>query len=216
MIEIFTKILVLYLFVGIVASGADLVNGYATGFENIFFLFSNENGKLILLYTICNIAISLATIVLFLKRCDQHISMICYELKNNNRYKLLCAQKYDLYKCVIALISAKFIIDSSCMLGLHSFSVNTFIYSTLSYIFTSVLWLDTLYTLRLFKVSSNVTLFVVIVGVFVSILVQRSSTLTFFAYCKSINEIYDCLSKVILIIILNLLEMYKIKNADLY
>lgn len=216
MIEIFTKILVLYLFVGIVASGTDLVNGYATGFEHIFFPISSENGKLILLYMICNIAISLATIILFLKRCDQHISMICYELKNNNRHKLLYSQKYDLYKCMIALISAKFIIDLLCMIGLHSFSMYTFIYSTVSYIFTSALWLETLYALRLFKVSSNVTFFVVILSVFLSILMQGSSTLTFFAYCKSINEIYDCLFKGILIIILHILEIYKIKSVDLY
>lgn len=216
MIEIFTKMLVLYLFVSIVASGTDLANGYLTGFEHIFLPISNENGKFILLYMICNIAISLVTIILFLKRCDQHISMICYELKKNNRYKLLYSQKYDLYKCMLALVSAKFIIDLLGMIGLHSFSINTFIYSTVSYILTSILWLDALYTLRLFKVSSSVTFFVVTLGVFLSILIQRSSTLTFFAYCKSINEIYDYLFKWTLIILLHVLEIYKIKSADLY
>lgn len=215
MIEIFEEMFILYLFVGIIASGTDLINGYATGFKNIFFPISNETGKLILLYMLCNIFISIVTIILFLKRCDQHISMICYELKNNDRNKLLFYQKYDLYKCELVLICAKLIIDLLSMIGTNSFSINTFMQSTISYILTSILWLETLYILRLFKVSSNTTLFIVILCVFLSLL-MKGTTLTFFAYYRSINVVYDYLFKVILIILIHLFEVYIIKKFDLY
>lgn len=216
MITLFIKMLVLYFFAGIVASGTDLVNGHITGFEFIFCPISSENGKIIWMYMICNIFVSLVAVLLLLKRCDQHVSMTCYELKKNNRYKLLYAQKCDLYKCTTALVSAKFTMDLLYMAAFHSFSMKTLICLTVSYALTSILWLDALYTIRLFKVSSGAAFFVVTSGVFLSILIQKSTTLTFFAYCKSINEMNDYLLKGALIVLLNVLEIVKIRTVDLY
>lgn len=212
--EIFKKMSVLYFFMGIIASGADLLSGNATGFWHIFSIVSNENGKFVLLYMICNITISLGFIILLLKRCDQHMSMICYEFKNNNRYKLLYVQKRDLYQCMAVFVAAKFIIDGIAMVGLHAFSGKTFILSTVSYILTGILCLDTLYTLRLCKVSSNHTLFIVLVCIFLSLFVQKYLGFTFFAYCLSKNAVYDYLVKGIGIILLQVLELYKIKRVD--
>lgn len=216
MLEMFGYMLVLYLFVGVFASGVDITYGQVTGLEYIFYPFSNETGKFALMSMICNITISLVTIVLFLKRCDQHISMMCYEYKNNNRYKLLYSQKRDLYKCVIAIVGAKIIVDFISMIGVQVFSIETFVHLTLSYTLTSILWIDALYVIRLYKINSNVAFFVMMVGVLISILIQKYLKLTFFAYCASTNYIYDYIVKGILIIVLQVMEIYMIKNADLY
>lgn len=212
--ELFRKMSVLYFFMGIIASGTDLLSGNITGFLRIFSTVSNEDGKFVFMYVICNLTISLGITMSLLKRCDQHMSMICYEFKKNNRYKLLYFQKLDLYKCVAVSIVAKFMIDWICMIGFHAFSGKIFIAATVSFVLTNILWLDTLYTLRLFKVSSNHTFFIMTICIFLSLLVQKYSGFTFFAYCMSKNAVYDCFIKGIGIILLQMLELYKIKRMD--
>lgn len=159
MFEIFGYMLVMYLFVAIFASGMDITYGQITGIEDIFSPFINESGKFALMSMICNVNISLVTIMLFLKRCDQHISMICYEIKNNNRYKLLYYQKRDLYKCAIVIACAKIIVDVIGMMGMQVFGVETFLHLTVSYILTAMLWLDGLYVLRLIRIEFNIAFF---------------------------------------------------------
>ena len=87
MAEGFCTTAILYFFLVLSASGTDILYG-STGMESLFAPFSEETGRLILMPAICNVLLSTAEVLLFLRRCDQHVSMRCYEIRAGNRVRL--------------------------------------------------------------------------------------------------------------------------------
>ena len=88
MAEGFCTTAILYFFLVLSASGTDILYGSWTGMESLFAPFSEETGRLILMSAICNVLLSTAEVLLFLRRCDQHVSMRCYEIRAGNRVRL--------------------------------------------------------------------------------------------------------------------------------
>ncbi len=216
MAEGFCTTAILYFILVLSASGTDILYGSWTGMESLFAPFSEETGRLILMPAICNVLFSTAEVLLFLRRCDQHVSMRCYEIRAGNRVHLYWSQKKDLYRLWMAASAGYASVHVLLNIIFETGTWMSVIYMLLAFLLTSLLWLDSLYFLRTAGCGSRETLFALFLLNLVSLLLlPKLGGISFFAYGSIQKSWLDFAIKMLLEIAMFLAGFIAVKKRDL-
>lgn len=199
----------------LIVSGYDIGNGAAAGVLGIFMPFTDE---LVILWFefAANIILSFAVQFLLIKRMEQLWTMLCFYMRCGSRKKLFISQKKNLYLLFGCIAAAKIITD---MIWHFAFEVHipakTLAYIEISFLLSSVLWLEFVYFMFAAGLKSMYCIFVALAASCVSLLAVKFSKLSLFAYAQVKLSAKDIVIKLVLICAFAVIGAVLIMKRDL-
>ncbi len=216
MVELLFGTAGIYLLLILCCSGSDLILGNMTGWNGIFLPISQQTGNFLLLDLVGNIMFSLFLVHAFLKRCNQHMTMRCFEMRAGQRKRLFVSQKKDLYGYWLMAVIGKLLVDLSCMLISPAVERELMWYSLISFALVTLVWMDVLYAFRLWNVGSQISLMVTLALILFSLIIlKKSNWMALCAYGMSSARVPDLFIKIVLEIIVFSVGFLAVKKRDL-